>query len=187
MFSRRTAWSLTPNALARAVGAHSRRELLDLTASNPTQVGLQYGEAAILNALADSAALVYRPEPKGLLPARAAVAEYYREVSSGATPISPERIILTVSTSEAYSFVFRLLCEVGDEVLVPAPSYPLFEFLAGLQDIRLTPYSLFYDHGWHFDLASLEWLCRRRVPAPLLWCIRITRPWPMSNRRSERP
>jgi aspartate/methionine/tyrosine aminotransferase len=156
MFSRRTAWSLTPNALARALDAHPKRELLDLTASNPTRVGLHYEEAEILGALADSAALVYRPEPKGLFPARAAVTEYYREISSGSVQISPERIILTVSTSEAYSFVFRLLCEVGDEVLVPVPSYPLFEFLAGLQDIRLTPYSLFYDHGWHIDLASLE-------------------------------
>jgi aspartate/methionine/tyrosine aminotransferase len=160
MFSRRTAWSLAPNALARALEAHRRanRELLDLTVSNPTDVGLRYEEAAILKALADTSALLYRPEPKGVPSARSAVAEYYRELSSAASAHAPlaESIVLTVSTSEAYSFVFRLLCDVGDEILVPTPSYPLFEFLAGLQDVRLAPYSLLYDHGWHIDFHAVE-------------------------------
>jgi aspartate/methionine/tyrosine aminotransferase len=175
MFSRRTAWSLAPNALARALEAHRRanRELLDLTASNPTEVGLRYEEAAILKGLGDSAALRYRPEPKGLIAARRAVAEYYRELSSAPSDRGPqparfwrngvevrvpdtESIVLTVSTSEAYSFVFRLLCDVDDEILMPTPSYPLFEFLAGLQDVRLVPYSLLYDQGWHIDFHSLE-------------------------------
>ncbi|MFB3812970.1 MAG: pyridoxal phosphate-dependent aminotransferase [Terriglobales bacterium] len=183
MFSHRTSWNLTPNAFTRAVDAYRRggKPLLDLTASNPTTVGLRYDEQAILAALADPAALRYQPEPKGLLSARKAVVEYYRERLNPRSPrggqspnhsitqslnhpiarspdafVGPDAITLTVSTSEAYSFVFRLLCDPGDEVLVPAPSYPLFEFLAHLQDVRLAPYSLFYDHGWHIDFHSLE-------------------------------
>jgi aspartate/methionine/tyrosine aminotransferase len=173
MFSHRTAWNLAPNALASALEAHRRanRELLDLTASNPTDAGLRYEEPAILNALSSPSALLYRPQPKGLISARTAVAEYYRELSCAVPGSGPwrqpfghggievpdvESIVLTVSTSEAYSFVFRLLCDVGDKVLVPAPSYPLFEFLAGLHDVRLVPYSLLYDQGWHIDSHSLE-------------------------------
>jgi alanine-synthesizing transaminase len=163
MFSRRTSWNLAPNAFTRALNAHrdAGRELLDLTASNPTHVGLCYETGAILQKLGDPGSLVYHPEPKGMLSARLAVAEYYREaeaalLSTDESQVDVESIILTVSTSEAYSFVFRLLCDPGDEILVPAPSYPLFEFLADLQDLRLTPYSLLYDHGWHIDFHSLE-------------------------------
>ncbi len=163
MFSDRTSWNLAPNAFTVALEAHRRagRKVLDLTASNPTEVGLQY-DPAILAALANGAALHYHPEPKGLLAAREAVAEYYASLAnapitrSSRQPISAGQIILTVSTSEAYSFVFRLLCNAGDQVLVPTPSYPLFEFLAVLQDVRLVPYALFYDHGWHVDFHSLE-------------------------------
>jgi alanine-synthesizing transaminase len=159
MFSRRTAWKLTPNPLTIALDAYRRSggELLDLTASNPTTVGLHYDPQTILEALASPGALTYRPEPKGLLPARAAVAEYYRKsCEAEACQVDPENIVLTVSTSEAYSYIFRLLCDPGDEVLVPTPSYPLFEFLAGLQDVQLVPYPLVYDHGWHIDFYSLE-------------------------------
>ncbi len=160
MFSRRTSWNLEPNALTHAVEAYRRggRELLDLTASNPTQVGLRYDEKAILAALANPEALRYVPEPRGLPVARRAVADYYRQLPHAATTgqISPEQIVLTVSTSEAYSFAFRLLCDPGDEVLVPTPSYPLFEFLAELQDVRLVRYSLVYDHGWQIDFHTLQ-------------------------------
>lgn len=164
MFSDRTSWKLAPNTLTVALQRHRQagRELLDLTASNPTDVGLRYDAHAILEALANPAVLQYHPEPKGLVSARQAVAEYYRSIAdhpitrSPDLPITPDQIILTVSTSEAYSFVFRLLCNAGDEVLVPTPSYPLFEFLAELQDVRLIPYPLFYDHGWHTDLHALE-------------------------------
>jgi alanine-synthesizing transaminase len=160
MFATRTNWRLDTNRLARALEEHRRsgKELFDLTASNPTTCGLAYPEEEILAALADPRALVYRPESKGLREAREAVAEYYRErqgFSGSIQQIDPERILLASGTSEAYSHIFRLLCEKGDEILVPAPSYPLFEFLADLADVRLVPYLLLYDHGWQIDFASL--------------------------------
>jgi aspartate/methionine/tyrosine aminotransferase len=156
MFAKRTNWNLAPNRFTVALEKHraAGRELLDLTASNPTEVGIRYDGLSILKALVDLRALEYRPEPKGMLRAREAVAQYYRERAGD--EVGPENIILTTSTSEAYTYVFRLLCEPGDEVLVPAPSYPLFEFLAGLQDVRLAPYELVYDHGWQIDSHSLE-------------------------------
>ncbi|MEB2312671.1 MAG: pyridoxal phosphate-dependent aminotransferase [Sorangiineae bacterium] len=155
MFSERTGILREPNALARALGR--RREvgarLLDLTVSNPTRVGLPYARDEILGALADPAALDYAPAPFGLGSARAAVASWWAE--SGIV-ISPERVVLTASTSEAYAHLFKLLCDAGDEVLAPEPSYPLFEHLARLEGVRLVPYRLAYDGAWHLDLASLE-------------------------------
>jgi aspartate/methionine/tyrosine aminotransferase len=142
--------------------------VLDLTASNPTLVGLNYNSAAILGALRSERALDYDPQAKGLLSAREAVAQYYGQrcargerdvasnVSTSGTEVDPERIVLTTSTSEGYSYVFRLLCNAGDELLVPKPSYPLFEFLADLQDVKLVPYPLIYDHGWQMDFHSME-------------------------------
>jgi aspartate/methionine/tyrosine aminotransferase len=161
MFATRTNWRLETNRLAKALEEHRRsgRELFDLTASNPTTCGLTYPEEEILAALADPRALVYRPESKGLREAREAVAEYYRGrkgFSGSIQRVDPERILLASGTSEAYSHIFRLLCEKGDEILVPAPSYPLFEFLADLADVRLVPYLLLYDHGWQIDFASLR-------------------------------
>jgi aspartate/methionine/tyrosine aminotransferase len=97
----------------------------------------------------------YDPQSKGLLEAREAVARYYRS-EHGIAGLDAEQIVLTTSTSEGYSFVFRLLCNAGDELLVPKPSYPLFEFLADLQDVKLVPYPLIYDHGWQMDFPSLE-------------------------------
>jgi alanine-synthesizing transaminase len=161
MFASRTNWRLDPNRFTLALEAHRRsgRKLLDLTASNPTTCGFSYPEREILAALADPRALEYRPESRGLPETRAAIAGYYR--GRAAFPgsmerVDPERIFLTSSTSEAYTYVFRLLCEAGDEILVPEPSYPLLEFLADLADIRLTPYRLLYDHGWQIDLAGLR-------------------------------
>src|SRR5580704_18837105 len=174
MFSERTDWKLARNRFTQAleeVRAGGAR-VLDLTVSNPTRAGLRYDEAAILRALASPRALDYDPQSKGLLAAREAVAGYYAERSgrggrddagdvasrgiSDGIEVDPERIVLTTSTSEGYSFVFRLLCNAGDELLVPKPSYPLFEFLADLQDVRLVPYPLIYDHGWQMDFPSLE-------------------------------
>src|SRR5208282_3613948 len=157
MFSKRTNWKLEENAYTRALRRHREigRAILDLTISNPTVCGFQYDEAAILAALRDPAALRYEPEPKGLLSARAAVADYYRE-KIPAAPLDPERLILTTGTSEAYSFLFRLLCEPGDEVLIAHPSYPLFDFLATIQDVNLRPFRLVYDHGWQFDFPALR-------------------------------
>jgi alanine-synthesizing transaminase len=155
IFAARTNWTLEENAYTRALQRHrqSGRELLDLTASNPTTCGFKYDESAILAALESPAALRYDPQPKGLLSARSAVADYYCELGA---KISPERLILTTGTSEAYSFLFRLLCEPGDEVLVAHPSYPLFDFLASIQDVKLRPFPLVYDHGWQIDFAELE-------------------------------
>ena len=158
MFASRTGWQLAPNAFT--VALEKRRaaggEVLDLTESNPTRCGLRYDQAAILAALSQSGALDYSPDPRGLPEARSAVAGYYRERAPGATVPALDHIFLTTSTSEAYTWLFRLLCDPGDEVLVPAPSYPLFDFLAGLQDVRLVPYALLYDHGWQIDFHSLE-------------------------------
>ena len=155
MFARRTSWSLATNAYTRALEEHRRsgRELLDLTASNPTTVGLRYDQERLLQALARPEALTYEPDAKGLPEAREAIAQYY---ASRGVELPADDLILTTSTSEAYSFVFRLLCDPGNSVLVPTPSYPLFDFLAGLQDVTLVPYELVYDHGWQMDFHSLE-------------------------------
>jgi alanine-synthesizing transaminase len=155
MFSRRTDWQLAKNQYTQVLERFrsSGRNVLDLTASNPTNVGLQYEFERLLTSLRHPQALDYEPVAKGLLSAREAVAAYYRERG---IQLSPEQLFLTVSTSEAYTYAFRLLCDPGDEVLVPQPSYPLFEFLADLQDVKLVPYELIYDHGWQIDFHSLE-------------------------------
>src|SRR3954471_20898390 len=167
MFARRTDWNLAPNRFSVALerAKKSGRKLLDLSASNPTEVGLTYNESAILTALNKPAALHYEPDPRGLPSARKAVAAYYAE--HGAI-LSPEHIILTTSTSEAYSYLFRLLCDPGDEVLIASPSYPLFDFLAGIQVVKLTSYPLFYDHGWPIDLHALESAITTRTRAVLV-------------------
>jgi len=161
MFAERTNWRLAQNRLTEAVEAAraGKAKLLDLTISNPTRVGLQYDATAILAALHSPQALDYDPQAKGLLAARQAVAAYYADAIGSrqrANAVSTERIALTTGTSEGYSYVFRLLCNAGDELLVPKPSYPLFEFLADLHDVKLVPYPLIYDHGWQMDFPSLE-------------------------------
>jgi alanine-synthesizing transaminase len=169
IFASRTNWTLEENAYAQALHRHrqSGREILDLTASNPTTCDFKYDESAILNALHSFGSLHYDPQPKGLSIAREAVTEYYRELDPGVS-IDPERLILTTGTSEAYSFLFRLLCEPGDEVLVAHPSYPLFDFLASIQDVKLCPFRLVYDHGWQVDLSELEKCMGARTRAILL-------------------
>jgi len=177
MFSERTNWRLTQNRFTQAVEEVRARatRVFDLTTSNPTRVGLEYDAEAILGALRSEQALDYDPQAKGLLSARQAVARYYGERRSrgerdvatnistnrgggagGRLEVDHGRIVLTTSTSEGYSYVFRLLCNAGDELLVPKPSYPLFEFLADLQDVKLVPYPLIYDHGWQMDFHSME-------------------------------
>jgi len=159
-FAQRTSWNLSPNRYTEALEAHRRAgsDVLDLTASNPTTVGLQYHEEQLLQALTNREALIHEPQPKGLLSARQAIAAYYTERDSH---VSPDDMILTTSTSEAYSFVFRLLCNPGDVVLAPAPSYPLFDFLADLQDVKLVSYELVYDHGWQIDFHSIQMAMER--------------------------
>ena len=151
MFSNRTAWKLTPNrfTLAHEELVRQGRKILDLTVSNPTRAGLSYDETAILDALRNPTSLDYDPQPKGLRSAREAVANYGAGLDSGS-------LVLTTSTSEGYSYVFRLLCNSEDEIMVPKPSYPLFDFLADLQDVKLVPYPLIYDHGWQIDFPTLE-------------------------------
>jgi alanine-synthesizing transaminase len=155
MFAERTNWNLEPNRLGTALAAHraAGKPLLDLTVSNPTECGFAYDREAILEALRNPGALEYEPNPRGLASARTAVAEYY--AAHGAN-VSIEDLFLTASTSEAYSFILRLLCNAGDEIMIPAPSYPLFEFLADLQDVKLVRYALLYDHGWQIDFHALE-------------------------------
>ena len=155
MFAKRTNWNLAPNRLSSALAAHraAGKPMLDLTVSNPTDCGFAYDNEAILNALRNPAALKYEPNSRGLECARRAVAQYYEEKGAA---VGVEDIILTTSTSEAYTFVFRLLCNPGDEILIPSPSYPLFDFLADIQDVRLVRYRLLYDHGWQIDFHALE-------------------------------
>src|ERR1700685_1650275 len=155
MFSRRTDWRLTPNRFTRAQQElrAAGGEVLDLTISNPTRAELHYDAETILQAFINPKALDYDPQPKGLRSAREAVAGYYRKQRDD---VDPESIVLTTSTSEGYSYLFRLLCNVEDEILVPKPSYPLFDFLADLQDVKLVPFPLLYDHGWQIDFPSLH-------------------------------
>lgn len=157
--SSRSSFDLAPNRLSVAL-ARARQEerpILDLTESNPTRAGLPYARATILDALASADALLYEPASFGLWSAREAVA---REVA-----VNPKRIVLTASTSEAYAFLFKLLCDPGDEVLVPVPSYPLFEHLARLEAVRAVPYRLAYDGSWHVDVDSLRGAVSARTRA----------------------
>lgn len=156
MFSKRTEWKLTPNRFSQTQAdlRSSGMDVLDLSLSNPTRAGLQLDHEAILQALSQPEGLDYDPQPKGLLSARQAVARYYHD-THGVYGVDPESLVLTTSTSEGYSYIFRLLCNANDEILVPKPSYPLFDFLADLQDVTLAPYPLIYDAGWQIDFPSL--------------------------------
>lgn len=155
MFASRTNWDRQKNSLALALEEvrSSGKRLLDLTASNPAKCGFKRDAREILDALSDPRALEYDPDPRGLEPARQAVAEYYR---ARGEIIPPDDILLTASTSEAYSFLLRALCDPGDEILVPAPGYPLLDFLASIEDVRIERYPLIYDQGWQFDFHALE-------------------------------
>jgi aspartate/methionine/tyrosine aminotransferase len=153
MFSRRSSFDLSPNPLATALARRGDGALLDLTASNPTRASIPYDREAIVSALALPASLVYEPAPFGLAAAREAVA---RDLASHGPAVDPARVVLTASTSEAYAFLFKLLCDPGDEVLVPRPSYPLFEHLARLESVAAVPYRLAYDGVWHVDLPSVR-------------------------------
>jgi alanine-synthesizing transaminase len=159
-WSARTQWDMQETPWARELARlrAAGTPLWDLTASNPTACGFAYDAGSILGSLSHPEGLQYEPNPRGLRSAREAVSGYYRDHGAA---VDAEQIFLTTSTSEAYSFLFRLLCDPGDEVLIGQPGYPLFDFLARLDDVRLVPYELFYDHGWHLDLEAL----RRRVTA----------------------
>jgi alanine-synthesizing transaminase len=148
-------WDLAPNRLSqllnekRAAGA----PILDLTESNPTVAGFDYPSDAILSALADPRSLRYEPAASGMPTARAAVSDYYANALG--KDVSRDRILLTASTSEAYAFVFKLLADPGDELLVPTPSYPLFDYLAALDAVRVVQYPLVYQRSWNIDFDAL--------------------------------
>lgn len=149
-FSSRLPHEIHPNALTLIIEEKRREGLrvLDLTESNPTRAGIVYPEG-FLSALADPGAALYEPEPFGLPASRERIAAEY--------DADPQHVVMTASTSEAYSWLFKLLCDPGDEVLVPRPSYPLFEYLAALESVAVGHYGLFYDHGaWCIDFHTIE-------------------------------
>lgn len=159
MTSHRVPAEFTPNRLAQLLEEKRRagRTILDLTRTNPTQVGLAPPNPATLSALSDLHALAYEPDPRGLAASREAVARYLSARGATPTSIAAERVYLTTSTSEAYAHLFRLLCDPGDEVLAPRPSYPLIEPIARLEDVQAHAYRLAYDgSGWRLDVDSLE-------------------------------
>jgi len=166
MFSRRVPHDLTRNRLAAAVAEMraNGRAFVDLTATNPTRAGFSY-PADLLAPLGRATALEYRPAPLGAPEAREAIAADY--VRQG-VPVSPDRIALTASTSEAYAFLFKLLADAGDEVLVPRPSYPLFDHLASLDLVVTRPYELEYHGAWRIDFASVEHALTRRTRAVII-------------------
>lgn len=154
-FSRRGSWDVLPGRVAARVEALRRAgaPLIDLSASNPTRCGLAWPPAALAAALAPASVSRYDPDPRGLAGARAAVAAY---LAARGAAVDPEAVVLTASTSEAYALLLKLLCDPGDEVLVPAPGYPLHEVLARLEGVRLARYPLRYDGTWHLDLPALR-------------------------------
>lgn len=166
MISSRLPPNREPNTLARAIQLRRRGgvSIVDLTESNPTRVGLSYPDD-LLAPLADAAALEYDPQPLGLWPARAAVAADYRRRG---IVLSADRVALTASTSEAYALLFKLLCDAGDEVLVPHPSYPLFEHLTRLESVQAVPYALEYHGAWRIDVESVRRALSDRTRAILV-------------------
>lgn len=150
--SGRTAWDLAESRLSRVLGEARARGAIDLTESNPTRVGLST-PARVVTELASPASAVYEPEARGLRAAREAVAGYYE---ARGERVRVEQIVLTASTSEAYGFLFKLLCDPGDAVLVPTPSYPLFGYLAALEHVETRSYPLLREERFRVDLAALE-------------------------------
>jgi hypothetical protein len=163
-FSSRLDWHAPLNRLSESLSARraAGREVLDLTESNPTAAGFDYPAAGILAAFRNPCNLEYHPSPAGLLTTREAVSRYYEEGASA------DRIFLTASTSEAYSWLFKLLCDPGDEVLVPRPSYPLFEFLSSLESVWPVQYALSRHGEWAIDFHSLESAVTSRTRAVVL-------------------
>ncbi len=176
-FSKRTDWANTPNPLTEAIARkrQSNQPLIDLTESNPTRCSFKYLNADLLEPLRDLRNLVYEPDPRGLLEAREAVCEYYAAKN---VKLDPRQIFLTAGTSEAYAFLFRLLLDPGDKAVVPQPSYPLFDYLADLNDVRLERYPLLYENGWRIDVSRAE--------APLLVLVNPNNPTGNFVRENER-
>src|SRR5436190_6164155 len=181
MFSPRLPPTLIENALTAAV-AHRRASgpaFVGLTASNPTAAGFTYS-SELLAPLSTPAVLVYDPQPLGLPSARSAVAADY---ARRGVEVVPERIVLTASSSESYSFLFKLLCAPGDNVLVPVPSYPLFEHLASLDAVEVRPYALEFHGRWTLERAAIERAIDARTRAVLV--VSPNNPTGSRLRRSE--
>ncbi|MBV9404041.1 MAG: pyridoxal phosphate-dependent aminotransferase [Acidobacteriaceae bacterium] len=154
-YSQRLAWNSPANRISHLLDEQRARgaPLLDLTISNPTEAFREYPHEAIRSAYSDISDFTYHPEPPGEPAARTAIADWYREQDIRS---APEQILLTASSSEAYALLFKLLCNPGDEILVPVPSYPLFEFLAALECVGIVPYRLLYDGAWFIDFSTLR-------------------------------
>ena len=167
MFSARTDWDFQPNELTSLLAAKRLRgdEILDLTESNPTRCGFDYQPQYTLEALSTRRSLVYEPHPKGILSARAAVAEYY---SRQGIALDPDHIILTAGTSEAYGFLLRLLCNGRDSVALVKPGYPLLDYLCQINDVIPRHVRLSYNGGWHLDLQALNVELAARAKAVVL-------------------
>ncbi len=153
-YSQRLPWTTPTNPFSKLLAAKlvDGSPLLDLTVSNPSQIDLQYPHQEIASAYGSISDFTYRPEPFGEIEARRAIVRYYEDRG---VRIHSEQVALTASTSEAYSLLFKLLCDPGDEILVPTPSYPLFDYLAALETVRVVPYRLFYEGHWSIDFAQL--------------------------------
>lgn len=166
MFSSRLPSDLAPNRLTQALAQlrAAGRPVIDLTESNPTRAGFVY-PADLLAPMADPRGLVYAPQPLGGLDARRAVADDYARRGAH---VSPERVVITSGTSEAYSLLFKVLCDPGDDVLIPHPSYPLFEHLTRLDAVATRPYDLEYAQAWSIDLGSVERAFSERTRAVLV-------------------
>jgi aspartate/methionine/tyrosine aminotransferase len=166
LFSRRTGWDASPNKLSRLLEERRRsgKKLLDLTVGNPTLCGFTYPEKRIYEAISRKEGLVYSPEARGLRSARDAIVALYQ---ARFPSLDTGNIFLTASTSESYSLLFKLLCDPGDTVLFPKPSYPLFDYLAGVNDVGTGYYRLTYDGQWTPDIGSLRDALDRIPPGKL--------------------
>lgn len=163
-YSQRLSWSFSANSLTQLLAGKraAGTPLFDLTVSNPTQCLPDYPHEEIQQAFGQIQDFSYHPDPFGSELARSAIADYYR---GHAISIAPHQLLLTASTSEAYTHLFKLLCDPGDEILTPLPSYPLFDYLAALESVRTVPYHLRYDGAWHLDFSSLRLGINNRTKA----------------------
>ena len=154
-YSQRLSWSAPFNPLTelRQAKQLAGTSILDLTITNPVAAGFVYPHAALTEIFSSVRSYSYHPDPFGELSARNAIASYYGQRN---VAVHPQHLALTASTSEAYSVLFKLLCDPGDEILVPTPSYPLFDYLAALESVRAVPYRLLYAGNWFIDLEHLD-------------------------------
>lgn len=169
MFSDRSNWDLSPNSLSILLQNKKSAgdAIFDLTESNPTRIGLDYDSKEILAALSQPQSLAYKPDPRGLVQAREAIATYYADQGEH---VDLDAIFLTASTSEAYSILFKLMGNPGEEILIPRPGYPLLSYLACFEGVHAVSYPLRYDDrkGWSIDMDVLQALINPKTKAIVL-------------------